>query len=202
MSHQPVTTEPSTPAVLALNVQSMGLTDEQFEKLCQDNPDLRIELTSKGELIIMPPTGMKTGWRNSKITGRLLEWKEKDGSGLSFDSSTLFTLPDGSKRSPDASWIRGERVEKLSQEEQAGFAAIAPDFVIELRSPSDRWPVLEEKMLDYMRNGVQLAWLIDPTSRRVYIYRPNRPVETLDNPETVSAQPELATFTFNVQEIW
>ena len=202
MSHQPVTTEPSTPAVLALNVQSMGLTDEQFEKLCQDNPDLRIELTSKGELIIMPPTGMKTGWRNSKITGRLWEWTEKDGSGLSFDSSTLFTLPDGSKRSPDASWIRRERVEKLSQEEQAGFAAIVPDFVIELRSPSDRWPVLEEKMLDYMRNGVQLAWLIDPTSRRVYIYRPNRPVETLDNPETVSAQPELATFTFNVQEIW
>ena len=202
MSHQRVTTEPSTPAVLALNVQSMGLTDEQFEKLCQDNPDLRIELTSKGELIIMPPTGMKTGWRNSKITGRLWEWTEKDGSGLSFDSSTLFTLPDGSKRSPDASWIRRERVEKLSQEEQAGFAAIVPDFVIELRSPSDRWPVLEEKMLDYMRNGVQLAWLIDPTSKRVYVYRPNQPVETLDNPETVSAQPELAGFSFNVQEIW
>ncbi len=202
MSHQPVTTEPAAPAVLALNVQSMGLTDEQFEKLCQDNPDLRIELTSKGELIIMPPTGMKTGWRNSKITGRLWEWTEKDGSGLSFDSSTLFTLPDGSKRSPDASWIRRERVEKLSQEEQAGFAAIEPDFVIELRSPSDRWPVLEEKMLDYMRNGVRLAWLIDPMSKRVYIYRPNRPVETLDNPETVSAQPELAGFTFNVQEIW
>ncbi len=202
MSHQRVTTEPSSPAVLALNVQSMGLTDEQFEKLCQDNPDLRIELTSKGELIIMPPTGMKTGWRNSKITGRLWEWTEKDGSGLSFDSSTLFTLPDGSKRSPDASWIRRERVEKLSQEEQAGFAAIAPDFVIELRSPSDSWAILEEKMLDYMRNGVQLAWLIDPTSKRVYVYRPHRPIEVLDNPETVSAQPELAAFTFNVQEIW
>lgn len=202
MSHQPVTAEPSVPAVLALNVQSVGLTDEQFEKLCQDNPDLRIELTSKGELIIMPPTGMKTGWRNSKITGRLWEWTEKDGFGLSFDSSTLFTLPDGSKRSPDASWIRRERVEKLTQEEQAGFAAIVPDFVIELRSPSDRWPVLEEKMLDYMRNGVQLAWLIDPTSKRVYIYRPNQPVETLDNAETVSAEPELAGFTFNLQEIW
>ena len=202
MSHQPITAEPTAPAVLALKVQSVGLTDEQFEKLCQDNPDLRIELTSRGELIIMPPTGMKTGWRNSKITGRLLEWTEKDGSGLSFDSSTLFTLPDGSKRSPDASWIRRERVEKLSQEEQAGFAAIVPDFVIELRSPSDRWPVLEEKMLDYMRNGVQLAWLIDPTSKRVCIYRPNQPVETLDNPETVSAEPELPDFTFNVQEIW
>jgi Uma2 family endonuclease len=202
MSHQPVALEPSTPEVLALNVQSMGLTDEQFEKLCRDNPDLRIELTSKGELIIMRPTGMKTGWRNSKITGRLWEWTEKDGSGLSFDSSTLFTLPDGSKRSPDASWIRRQRVEKLSQEEQAGFANIVPDFVIELRSPSDRWPVLEEKMRDYMRNGVPLAWLIDPASKRVYIYRPNQPVETLDNPETVSAQPELTGFTFNVREIW
>ncbi|MGI8898157.1 MAG: Uma2 family endonuclease [Pyrinomonadaceae bacterium] len=202
MSHQPITAEPSAPAVLALKVQSVGLTDEQFEKLCQDNPDLRIELTSKGELIIMPPTGMKTGWRNSKITGRLLEWTEKDGSGLSFDSSTLFTLPDGSKRSPDASWIRREKVGRLSQEEQAGFAAIVPDFVVELRSASDRWPVLEEKMLDYMRNGVELAWLIDPASKRVYIYRPNQPVEILDNPETVSAEPELAGFTFNVQEIW
>ncbi|MBA2525742.1 MAG: Uma2 family endonuclease [Pyrinomonadaceae bacterium] len=202
MSHQPITAEPSAPAVLALKVQSVGLTDEQFEKLCQDNPDLRIELTSKGELIIMPPTGMKTGWRNSKITGRLLEWTDKDGSGLSFDSSTLFTLPDGSKRSPDASWIRREKVGRLSQEEQAGFAAIVPDFVVELRSASDRWPVLEEKMLDYMRNGVELAWLIDPASKRVYIYRPNQPVEILDNPETVSAEPELAGFTFNVQEIW
>ncbi len=202
MSHQPVSAEPTAPAVLALNVQSMGLTDEQFEKLCQDNPDLRIELTSKGELIVMPPTGMKTGWRNSKITGRLWEWAEKDGSGLSFDSSTLFTLPDGSKRSPDASWIRRERVEKLSQEEQAGFAAIVPDFVIELRSPTDRWLVLEEKMLDYMRNGVRLAWLLDPGSKRVHIYRPNQPVEILDNPETVSAEPELPNFTFNVQEIW
>lgn len=202
MSHQPVTAEPSAPAVLALKVQSVGLTDEQFEKLCQDNPDLRIELTSKGELIIMPPTGMKTGWRNSKITGRLLEWTEKDGSGLSFDSSTLFTLPDGSKRSPDASWIRRERVERLSPEEQAGFAAIVPDFVIELRSPSDRWPVLEEKMLDYMRNGVGLAWLIDPAVKQVLIYRPNQPVETLDNPETVSALSDLKGFTFNVQEIW
>ena len=202
MSHQPVTVEPSAPSLLALNVQSMGLTDDQFDKLCQANPDLRIELTSKGELIIMPPTGMKTGWRNGKITGRLFEWTEKDASGLSFDSSTLFTLPDGSKRSPDASWIRREKVEKLSQEEQAGFAAIVPDFVIELQSPSDRWPVLEEKMLDYMRNGVQLAWLIDPAKKRVYIYRPNQPVQTLDNPETVSAQPELADFTFNVQEIW
>lgn len=202
MSHQPVTVEPSAPAVLALKVQSMGLTDEQFDSLCQDNPNLRIELTSKGELIIMPPTGMKTGWRNSTLTQCLAEWTKRDASGLSFDSSTLFTLPDGSKRSPDASWMRREKWDALSAEEQEKSAPIAPDFVIELRSPSDSWAILEEKMFDYMRNGVQLAWLIDPPTKRVYIYRPNQPVETLDNPDTVSAQPELAGFAFNVQEIW
>jgi Uma2 family endonuclease len=202
MSHHPSTVESSVPPVLALNVHSVGLTDEQFEKLCWDNPDLRIELTSRGELIVIPPTSLKTGWRNSILTQRLTEWALKDGSGLSFDSSTLFTLPDGSKRSPDASWIRRERVEKLSQEEQDRFALIAPDFVIELRSPSDRWARLEEKMLDYMSNGVRLALLIDPTANRVFIYRPDKTVETLDNSASVSCDPELSGFTLNVEEIW
>src|SRR5882672_9201325 len=132
MSHHPTAVESPGPPVLALNVQSVRLTDEQFEKLCWDNPDLRIELTSRGELIVMPPTSLKTGWRNSILTQRLTEWARRDRSGLSFDSSTLFTLPDGSKRSPDVSWIRRERVEKLSPEEQDRFALIAPDFVIEL----------------------------------------------------------------------
>ena len=108
MSHQPLTVEPPDSA-FALNVQSMDLTDQQFEKLCRENPELRIELTSKGELIIMPPSGLNTGLRNSILTHRLVEWTEQDGSGLAFDSSTLFTLPDRSKRSPDASWIRREK---------------------------------------------------------------------------------------------
>src|SRR5438093_6901456 len=118
MSHQSTIAESAAPAILSLDVQSVGLTDEQFSKLCRDNPELRIELTSKGELIIMPPTGMKTGWRNSKLTHRLAEWAEEDGSGLSFDSSTLFTLPDGSKRCPDASWMTRKKWEALSQDEQ------------------------------------------------------------------------------------
>ena len=202
MSHHSATVEASVSPVLALNVQSVRLTDEQFEKLCWDNPDLRIELTSRGELIVMPPTSLKTGWRNSILTRRLAEWTERDGSGLSFDSSTLFTLPDGSKRSPDASWISRERVEKLSPEEQDRFAMIVPDFVIELRSPSDRWSMLEEKMLDYMVNGVRLALLIDPMANRVFIYRPDKPLETVDNPQSISCEPELPGFTFNVQEIW
>ena len=202
MSHHLTTVEPSDPVILALNVQSVSLTDEQFEKLCRDNPDLRIELTSRGELIVMPPTGMKTGWRNSMLTHRLTEWAQKDGSGLAFDSSTLFTLPDGSKRSPDASWIQRDRVQKLSKKEQEGFALIAPDFVLELRSPIDRWAALEEKMLDYLHNGVRLAVLIDPMARRVFIYRPEQPVQTLENPREVSCEPELPGFILDVQEIW
>jgi Uma2 family endonuclease len=145
---------------------------------------------------------LKTGWRNSILTRRLAEWTERDGSGLSFDSSTLFTLLDGSKRSPDASWISRDRVEKLSREEQDRFAMIVPDFVIELRSPSDRWSMLEEKMLDYMVNGVRLALLIDPMANRVFIYRPDKPLETVDNPQSISCEPELPGFTLNVQEIW
>ncbi len=202
MSHHSTTVESSVPPVLALNVQSVRLTDEQFEKLCWDNPDLRIELTSRGELIVMPPTGLETGWRNSILTHRLTEWAQRDGSGLAFDSSTLFTLPDGSKRSPDASWIRRERVQQLSKKERKGFALIAPDFVIELRSPSDRRSVLEEKMLDYIGNGVRLAWLIDPEAMRVFVYRPTQAVEALDNPTIISAEPELPGFILNVQEIW
>jgi len=202
MSHHSTTVESSVPSVLALNVQSVRLTDEQFEKLCWDNPDLRIELTSRGELIVMPPTGLETGWRNSILTHRLTEWAQRDGSGLAFDSSTLFTLPDGSKRSPDASWIRRERVQQLSKKELKGFALIAPDFVIELRSPSDRRSVLEEKMLDYIGNGVRLAWLIDPEAMRVFVYRPTQAVEALDNPTIISAEPELPGFILNVQEIW
>jgi Uma2 family endonuclease len=202
MSHHPITVDQPDAGLLTLNLKALCLTEEQIEKLCLDNPDLRIELTSRGDLIVMPPTSLKTGWRNSKLTRRLDEWAEIDGSGLSFDSSVLFTLADGSKRSPDASWILRERVEELSPAEQDRFAHIVPDFVIELRSPSDRWSMLEEKMLDYMDNGVRLGLLIDPIAQRVLVYRPNKPVEILENPESVSCEPELKGFIVNVQEIW
>ncbi len=190
------------PPFLALNVETVGLTDEQFEEFCQANPHLRIELTSRGELIVMPPNGMKTGWRNSILTQQLTNWAQKDGTGLAFDSSTMFTLPDGSKRSPDSSWILHERMQTLSEKEQEGFAPIAPDFVIELRSPTDRLNVLKEKMLDYVQNGVRLALLIDPSTRQVAIYRPQKAVETLVDGETVSCEPELPGFILNVGEIW
>ncbi|MGI9167046.1 MAG: Uma2 family endonuclease [Pyrinomonadaceae bacterium] len=202
MSHLPPTIESHATSVLALNIESISLNDDQFAQLCLDNRDLRLELTSKGELIIMPPTGSKTGLRSAIIIQRLANWAERNRRGLAFDSSTGFTLPDGSKRSPDASWVRRERWDALSKEQQDGFAPIAPDFLIELLSPSDSWNLLQQKMLDYLDNGVRLAWLIDPEQRRVYIYRPDQPVEILENPATVSADSLLPGFDLDLQEIY
>ncbi|HXG19849.1 MAG TPA: Uma2 family endonuclease [Methylomirabilota bacterium] len=185
-----------------LHVQQTQLTEEQFIRLCQENPDLRIELTAQGELVIMPPTSLESGWRNIRIARRLDTWTEEDGTGIAFDSSTLFTLPNGAKRSPDASWMRRERWEALPKKEREGFGSICPDFVIELRSPTDRLPDLQEKMQEYLANGAQLGWLIDPLEKRVYIYRPDQPVEVLDDPPIVNGDPVLPGFVLPVRELW
>ena len=208
------------PLPLALDVGSVGLTDEQFYRLCRDNRDLRIELTSQGEIIIMPPTGSTTGWRNSEINYHLTDWSKKDGAdklhpadklhgadklhprGLTFDSSTGFTLPNGARRSPDAAWIRRDRWDALTEDEQEGFAPLCPDFVLELRSSQDSLTTLQDKMVEYMENGAQLGWLIDPKNKHVYIYRPGQPVEHLDDPESVSGDPLLPGFVLNMKEIW
>ena len=190
------------PFVLVLDVCAVGLTDEQFFRLCQDNRDLRFELTAQEELIIMPPTGSETGWRSARITVRLGVWAESDGSGLVFDSSTGFTLPDGSKRSPDAAWIRLERWEALTATERQRFAPICPDFVLELRSPTDDLATAQAKMLEYLANGARLGWLLDPQAERVYMFRPGQPAEVLENPETVSGDPVLPGFVLNLRDIW
>jgi Uma2 family endonuclease len=197
---QPTTIEPSAP--IRLNVQGLKMTDEQFALLCQENPGLRLELTAQGELSIMPPTGSKTGWRNSEISYSLTAWAKADGAGLTFDSSTLFTLPNGAKRSPDASWMRKDRWNTLSVEEQEGFAPLCPEFVIELRSPSDRLSDLQDKMQEYLANGAQLGWLIDPMEKRVYVYRLGQPVEVLDDPPSVNGDPLLPGFVLFVRELW
>lgn len=185
-----------------LNVQETKLTEEQFVRLCQENPELRIELTAQGELVIMAPTGMETGRRNSRLTRRLDTWAEMDGTGVAFDSSTLFTLPNGAKRSPHASWVRRERWEALPQEQRQGFGLLCPDFVVELRSPSDRLADLQEKMQEYLDNGARLGWLIDPLEKRVYVYRPGQRVEMLDDPPAVSGDPVLPGFVLPVRELW
>ncbi len=185
-----------------LNVQETNLTEEQFVRLCQENPDLQLELTARGELVIMPPTGLESGRRNTKLTQRLANWAETDGTGIVCDSSTLFTLPNGAKRSPDASWVRRERWDALPARERAGFGLLCPDFVVELRSPTDRLTDLQEKMQEYVDNGARLGWLIDPLEKRMYVYRPDQPVEVLDDPPAVSGDPVLSGFVLHVRELW
>ncbi|TMA60462.1 MAG: Uma2 family endonuclease [Deltaproteobacteria bacterium] len=187
---------------LKLNVQRAELTEEQFMRLCQENPELRIELTAKGELVIMPPTGSKTGLRKSTLTYELVTWAKIDSTGLVFASSTLFTLPNGAKRSPDASWVRRDRWDALTEEQQEGAAPLCPDFVVELRSPTDRLSILQEKLQEYLDNGARLGWLIDPLDKRAYVYRPGQPVEALDNPTTLSGAPILPGFVLQVHELW
>ena len=187
---------------LTLDFTSIRLTAAQFENLCRDNPELRLELTSKGELIVMPPTGSKTGLRNFNLNGQLRNWVEKDRTGVAFDSSTGFTLPDDAIRSPDASWVRKERWDALTEEEREGFAPLCPDFVIELRSLENTLKPLQEKMQEYLSNGARLGWLIDPFERRVYIYRAGSEVEVLSDSETVSADPILPGFVLQLAELW
>ncbi|MBD2033912.1 Uma2 family endonuclease [Leptolyngbya sp. FACHB-321] len=180
----------------------IDLTDDQFFEFCQINRDLRIERTAKGELLIMPPTGSGTGGRNFELAVQFGSWVKKDGTGKGFDSSTGFTLRNGATVSPDISWVSLERWNALTEEQQEQFAPIAPDFVIELRSKSDRLRDLQDKMQQYIDNGVRLGWLLDRQNRRVYIYRPSLPVERLDSPETVSGDPELPGFVLKLEEIW
>ena len=187
---------------LTINARALNLTDESFFYLCQDNRDLRLELTATGELLIMGPTTSETGRRNANLIFQLCLWARQDGTGECFDSSAGFTLPNGAKVSPDASWIRRERYEALSAEEREQFAPLCPDFVIELRSKTDRLARLQARMVEYSENGAGLGWLIDPAAKRVYVYRPGRAVETLDAPETIAGDPALPKFVLQLQEIW
>ena len=178
------------------------MTTEQFEEVCRKYRKLRLELTSSGELIIMPPTSPLTGKRNSNLTRQLYVWAENDGSGVCFGNTAGFILPNNAIREPDASWIRREKWDSLSQEQQERFGRFCPDFVAELRSRTDRLPTLLSKMEEYIANGASLGWLIDPYQRRVYVYRPNEEVVVLENPETVSGEPLLPGFTLNVTKLW
>lgn len=190
------------PTVLHFQQVLKKLNEEEFEQFCYDNRDMRIELTKEGDLIVMPPTGGETGIRNFSLITQFGIWVEVDGTGYGFDSSTLFTLPNGAKRSPDLAWIKKERWEALPEKERKKFSAICPDFVVELRSETDSLKILQDKMKEYIENGVELGWLIDPIKKKVYAYRPNEDVKELENPETVSGEPLLKVFTLNMQKIW
>ncbi|HSO76165.1 MAG TPA: Uma2 family endonuclease [Blastocatellia bacterium] len=199
-----VLTEPKTSApYVTLRVSPvLELTDEQFFNLCQINRDLRLERTAEGDIIVMPPTGGETGNRNQEVNRQLGNWTRQDGSGASFDSSTGFSLPDGSDRSPDAAWISHARLSGLTAEQKKKFIPLCPDFVIELLSPSDELADVLAKMAEYIANGARLGWLIDPEERRLFVYRPGTAVEELKNITQVSGNPELPGFTLDLHEIW
>jgi Uma2 family endonuclease len=179
----------------------IDLTDEQFFQLCQKNRDYRFERTASGELIIMPPTGSDTGRRNVKITTQLEIWNSQNHLGEVFDSSSGFLLPNGAERSPDASWVKLERWNALTIEQQEGFAPICPDFVVELRSRTDSLKELQKKMQEYIQNGAKSGWLIDRKNKRVEIYRPGREVEILDNPLILSGEDILPGFILDLSMI-
>jgi Uma2 family endonuclease len=194
-------TDNHLPPHLLVNVKDV-IAPEQFEGLCRANRDLRLELTSTGELIVMPPAGSKTGMRNADLTYQLAAWAKKDRSGISFDSSTGFTLPNRAMLSPDAAWIKRERWDSLTEDEQEGFAPLCPDFVVEIRSRSDDLPPLESKMQEYIGNGAFLAWLIDPLKHRVYVYTSGGEVVVLENPEIVSGGQLLPGFELRMSQLW
>ena len=188
---------------LTVNFNSIiKLTDEQFFQLCQDNRDLRFERNANGELIIMPPTGGETGNRNGRLTQQLFNWTDVDGTGIAFDSSTGFKLPNGGDRSPDAAWIPLERWNALTAEQKRRFLPLCPDFVVELLSPSDSLAATSEKMREYLANGSRLGWLIVRASRRVQIYRQGREVEVLESPVSLSGEDVLPGFVLNLEAIW
>jgi len=189
------------PVVLKLT-PVINLTDDQLFELCRLNRDWRIEYTAQGELIVMPPTGWETGSQNAEITFQLRWWARGDQTGVASDSSTGFKLPNGATRSPDAAWVRRSRLTGLTREQKQKFLPLCPDFVIELRSPTDNLQAVLDKMQEYMDNGAQLGWLFDPLTRRVHIYRPQSQPQILEAPSTVSADPLLPGFVLDLQKIW
>ena len=178
------------------------MTDQQFADFCSEHPDLFFEITSEGELIVMPPNFSLTGVRNREITCQLDRWNAEQSQGIVGDSSTGFVLPNGARRSPDASWTARDEINKLLPESLQGYWPLCPAFVIELRSRFDRLPALRAKMREYTANGAQLGWMIDPEARTVEVYRPDREPESLTGVDSVSGEGPVAGFVLNLTRVW
>lgn len=189
--------------MVTLNLSpTLQLTNEAFEQLCRQNPDLRLERTAQGELIAMAPAGSESARQNLSLSAQLWQWNQQTRLGVVFDSSAGFTLPNGAIRSPDAAWIARSRWNSLTREQRRKFAPLCPDFVLELKSPNDDLSALQAKLQEYIANGAQLGWLIDPDTRQVYYYRPRQAVLVCDHPDTLSGDPVLPHFTMDFTLIW
>jgi len=188
-----ITLEPIT-----LSFRNVALSDDQFYQLCQDNENWQLERMAQGELIIMPPVGGLSGNRESNLIGELWLWNRQTKLGKVFSSSTIFTLPNGAKRSPDVAWVKSDRWESLTLEEQEKFPSLCPDFVIELRSCTNSLSQLQEKMQEYLNSGLQLGWLINPQSQQVEIHRPNQSIEIVQLPTILSGEQVLPGFILDI----
>lgn len=190
------------PDFLPATLTAAPMNDEEFAEFCADHPDLSFEMTAEGELIVMAPTYSLTGARNLRVSVRLGVWAETDGTGIACDSSAGFVLPNGARRSPDASWTLKRRVEQLDPDQRGKFWHLCPDFVIEIKSATDRLRTVRAKMTEYMENGAQLGWLIDPEARSVSIYRPGQDVETRSEIETATGEGPVAGFVLDLRPVW
>jgi Uma2 family endonuclease len=181
---------------------TLDWSEDEFFQFCQANRDLRIERSAKGEIIVMSPAGGYSGFRSGKVFSQLEVWASKDGTGVAFDSSTGFRLPNGAMRSPDAAWVQLSRLEKLSHREKEQFIPLCPDFVVEVASPSDEVSELRAKMQEYLRAGLRLGWLILPASKEVEVYSPTTELLILTSPEAVTGGPVLPGFKLELALIW
>jgi len=192
--------------MIVLNFEKVALSDDDFIELCADNRDFLFETTARKELIIMTPPGPKTGFQNTILAADLVIWARQDGRGIALVPGVVYHLPNGARRGPDASWVRKELWDALMEEKREKLPQFCPDFVAELMSPSDRRParfrMLQAKMEEYIANGAELAWLIDPFQKKAHIYRPGQPIQVLEEPQTISGEPVLSGFVFNVAQIW
>jgi Uma2 family endonuclease len=206
MAKVPVIEEQLSDDMIVLNFEKVALSDDDFIELCADNRDFILETTAQKELLIMALPGAKTGRRNTILATDLEIWARHDGRGITFSPFTPFHLPNGARRAPDASWLTKQSWNALTEEQQEKLPPLCPDFVAELMSPSDRRPyrfrMLQAKMDEYISNGAKLGWLIDPYQKRVYVYRPDEPVQTLEDPHEVSGEPLLRGFLFNAAQLW
>jgi Uma2 family endonuclease len=178
------------------------ITDDQFYQLCRQNPEVKFERNATGEITVMSPTGGETGNSNAEINADFVIWNRRTKLGVCFDSSTCFKLPSGANRSPDVSWIKQDRWDALTPEEKQKFPPIAPDFVLELMSPTDSLKDAQDKMQEYMDNQVRLGWLINRKTRRVEIYRQGQEKEILECPTELSGEDILPGFVLNLQAVW
>ena len=193
---------PSMPATMVVRMgRDRRLSRKELERFCTLNRDLRIEQEANGDLVIMAPAFSESGEQNASLTTEVSIWARKHG-GRVYDSSAGFTLRNKAMRAPNVSWISQARYDQVPKTEWKKFAKICPDFVLELRSTSDRLPKLQAKMAEYIKNGARLGWLIDPLEKQVFVYRPDASVEHLLNPATLSGDPVLAGFTLDLARVW